>query len=168
MGVHPEEAMVRTAEMTRDKNRTPMHWSNKPNAGFSPEDVQTWLPVNPNYKEGINVFEQEQNPSSILNYYKHLLKVRKATPALIEGEYLPIHTGAKDYFAFLRKTENQTILVVLNYSDQRLPLNFSDEEDVKGKSLHTLFTSAVRSPADHTADNLTVAPFEVFISEVTS
>ncbi|MFM8876431.1 MAG: glycoside hydrolase family 13 protein [Anaerolineae bacterium] len=168
MGVHPEEALIRTAEMTRDKNRTPMHWSNKPNAGFSPEDVQTWLPVNPNYKEGINVYEQEQNPSSILNYYKHLLKVRKATPALIEGEYLPIHTGAKEYFAFLRKTENQTVLVVLNYSDQRLPLNFSDEEDVKGKSLHTLFTSAVRSPADHTADSLTVAPFEVFISEVTS
>jgi glycosidase len=41
MGVHPEEAMLRTAEMTRDKNRTPMHWSNKPNGGFSPAGCGT-------------------------------------------------------------------------------------------------------------------------------
>lgn len=168
MGVDPEEAMFRTAEMTRDKNRTPMHWSNKANAGFSPEGVETWLPINPNYKEGINVFEQEQNPSSILNYYKHLLKVRKASPALVEGDYLPLHEDATDYFAFIRKSDKQTVLVVLNYSDKRLRLNFSSDQDVNGKNLHTLFTSAVRSPADHKADNLTIAPFEVFIAEVTA
>ena len=127
--------------------------------------MQTWLPINPNYKEGINVFEQEQNPSSILNYYKHLLKIRKATPALVEGGYLPIHEDAKDYFAFLRSSGKQTVLVVLNYSDKRLRLNFSNEKGMEGKNLHTLFTSAVRSPADHKADNLTIAPFEVFIAE---
>lgn len=168
MGVHPEEAMFRTAEMTRDKNRTPMHWSNKPNAGFSPEGVTTWLPINPNYREGINVFEQEQNPSSILNYYKHLLKVRKASPALVEGEYVPLHENSQDYFAFLRISEKQVALVVLNYSDQRLNLDFSDIKDIKDKRLHTLFTSAVRSPADHNANDFVVAPFEVFIAEVTS
>ncbi|MBI3168228.1 MAG: alpha-glucosidase [Chloroflexi bacterium] len=167
MGVHPEEALFRTAEMTRDKNRTPMHWSNKPNAGFSPEGVVTWLPINPNYREGINVFEQEQNPSSILNYYKHLLKVRKASPALVEGEYVALQEKEQDYAAFLRRAEKQTVLVILNYTEKRLDLDFSDAKDVKGKNLHTVFTSAVRSPADHTAQKLTVAPFEVFIAEVT-
>jgi alpha-glucosidase len=166
MGVHPEEAMVRTAEMTRDKNRTPMHWSNKPNAGFSPEDVQTWLPVNPNYKEGINVFEQEQNPDSLLNYYKHLLKVRKSSQGLIAGEYIALHEHAQEYVAFLRRSDDQTVLVILNYSEKRLELNFSDAKELKGKSLHTLFSSAVRSPADHKTEKLTVAPFEVFIAEV--
>lgn len=167
MGVHPEEAMVRTAEMTRDKNRTPMQWSNKPNAGFAPENVKTWLPINPNYKEGINVFEQEQNPSSLLNYYKHLLKVRKQVPAFVEGEYLPIHEHAQEYAAFLRKSDSQTVLVILNYSEKRLDLNLSDTKYLKAKSLHMLFTSAVRSPADHKAEKLTIAPFEVFIAEAT-
>lgn len=164
MGVHPEEAMFRTAEMTRDKNRTPMHWSNKPNAGFSPEGVETWLPINPNYKEGINVYEQEQNPHSLLNFYKHLLKVRRESSALKVGGYTPLHETAQEYFAFLRTSESQTALVVLNYSEKRLDLDFSKE--LQGKKLRTLFTSGIRSHAEHTTEKLTIAPFEVFIAEV--
>src|ERR1041385_2070055 len=85
--------------MKRDKNRTPMQWSNKPNAGFSPAGVQTWLPVNPDYARGINVRDEEHNPASLLNYYKLLLKVRKQTPALMEGEYIALNNTSKDYFA---------------------------------------------------------------------
>ena len=166
MGVHPDEALVRTAEMTRDKNRTPMHWANKPNAGFSPDGVETWLPVNPNYKAGINVHDQERNPDSILNYYKHLLKVRRETPALVEGNYTPLHENAEDYFAFLRTTEKQAVLVVLNYSEKRLNLNFSDAKELENKNLHTLFSSGVRSHVEHAASKLSIAPFEVFIAEV--
>lgn len=164
MGVHPEEAMLRTAEMTRDKNRTPMQWSNKPNAGFSPESVETWLPINPNYKEGINVYEQEQNPNSLLNFYKHLLKVRHESPALKEGGYTPLHEAAQEYFAFLRTGKSQTVLAILNYSEKRLDLDFSKELQVK--KLRTLFTSGVRSHAEHTTEKLIIAPFEVFVAEV--
>jgi len=166
MGVHPEEAMVRTAEMTRDKNRTPMQWSNQPNAGFSPADAQTWLPVNPNYKEGINVKEQEINPDSLLNYYKHLLKVRKATPALIEGEYKSIHETAADYIAFLRIADAQSALVVLNYSENRLELDFSDIAELNGKTLRPLFSSAVRGNTDLNPQKVVISPFEAFIADI--
>lgn len=166
MGVHPEEAMVRTAEMTRDKNRTPMQWSNQPNAGFSPADAQTWLPVNPNYKEGINVKEQEINPDSLLNYYKHLLKVRKATPALIEGEYKSIHETAADYIAFLRIADRQSALVVLNYSENRLELDFSDIAELNGKTLRPLFSSAVRGNTDLNPQKVVISPFEAFIVDI--
>lgn len=168
MGVHPEEAMVRTAEMTRDKNRTPMQWSNHPNAGFSSADTQTWLPVNPNYRDGINVREQETNPDSLLNYYKHLLKVRKNSAALKEGEYTPLHPTSDSYFAFLRSTDSQTVLVVLNFSEERLELDLTDEKVFNGttKKLHTMFSSAVRSNADLSSKSLAIAPFEVYIAEV--
>ena len=63
--VDPDDAALRAGTMTRDKNRTPMQWSNKPNGGFSPDGVETWLPVNPNYKKGINVKDQQQNPASL-------------------------------------------------------------------------------------------------------
>jgi alpha-glucosidase len=152
--------------MTRDKNRTPMQWSNSPNAGFSPSNVQTWLPVNSEYKYAINVRDQEHNPNSLLNYYRLLLKVRKQTPALVEGEYVPLHNTAKDYFAFLRKTEQQTILVVLNFSEQSLDLDFSRLPEIKGKNLHVLFSSAERLFIDKSPRGLTISPFEVFIAEV--
>jgi alpha-glucosidase len=113
LNVPSEEAAVRAGEMSRDKNRTPMQWSNNPNAGFSPKEVQTWLPVNPDYAHGINVRDQQHNPASLLNYYRRLLQVRKQTPALIAGDYLPVDKNAQEYVAFLRKAEEQTVLVVL-------------------------------------------------------
>ena len=166
MGVQPEEAMQRTAAMTRDKNRTPMQWSNHPHGGFSPPDVETWLPVNPNYKDGINVRDQRHNPSSLLNYYKHLLQVRKKSLALIEGEYLPLDKTASDYFAFLRKSERQTVLVILNFSDKKLELDFSRAKEIKGRNLQILFSSAERLKTSKPPRGLTVNPFEVFIAEV--
>ena len=166
MGVHPGEAMRVTAEMTRDKNRTPMQWSNNPNGGFSPASATTWLPVNPNYREGINVKDQGHNPDSLLNYYKHLLRVRKNTPALIEGEYIPLHSTAKEYFAFLRTSEKQTALVVLSFSGKQLELDFSRAKEIKGRDLSLLFSSAVRSSAELSPKNLRIGAFEVFIAEV--
>ncbi len=166
MGVHPEEAMQRTAAMTRDKNRTPMQWSNHPNAGFSPNNVATWLPVNPNYKDGINVRDQQHNPSSLLNYYKHLLQVRKSSPALIAGEYIPLNNTAKEYFAFIRKSNEQTILVILNFSAKKLELDFSRVKEIKGNDLQILFSSAERLKTTKPPRGLTINPFEVFIAEV--
>ena len=166
MGVHPDEAMQRTAEMTRDKNRTPLQWSNNPNGGFSPPDVKTWLPVNPNYKNGINVRDQQHNPSSLLNYYKHILRVRKNTPALIEGEYVPLNNTAKDYLSFLRTFVAQTVLIVLNFSEKQQMLDFSRTKELKDHSLRVLFSSAVRSGADLIPKKLNIAAFEVFVAAV--
>ena len=166
MGVHPEEAMQRTAAMTRDKNRTPMQWSNNPNAGFSPSNVATWLPVNPNYKNDIDVRDQQHNPSSLLNYYKHLLQVRKNSPALVGGEYIPLNNTAEDYFTFIRKSEKQTVLVVLNFSSKKLELDFSRTREIKGHDLQILFSSAERLKTAKPPRGLTISPFEVFIAEV--
>lgn len=164
--VGAEEAARRAGEMTRDKNRTPMQWSDGPNGGFSPAGVETWLPVNPNYRDGINVRDQEHNPSSLLNYYKQLLQARKGSSALIEGEYIPVHRTAKDYFAFLRKSAEQTVLVILNFSKEQLELDFSRVREIKGHNLHILFSSAERLAAVKPLRGLAISPFEVFIAEV--
>ena len=164
--VDPTEAALRAGEMTRDKNRTPMQWSNKPNGGFSPDGVETWLPVNPDYKNGINVKDQKHNPDSLLNYYKHLLHVRKNTPAMIQGEYIPLQKTAKDCFAFLRVGSGQTVLVVLNFSGSKLELDFSRVKEHKGKNLHLLFSSAIHSHTVLSPKDLHLGAFEVFIAEV--
>ena len=168
LNVDPTEAAQRAGEMTRDKNRTPMQWSNKPNGGFSPDEVETWLPVNPNYKNGINVKDQLHNPDSLLNYYTHLLRVRKNTPALIEGDYISLQDNAIEYFAFLRTSNEQTVLVVLNYSGKHLDLDFSDVELVKGNNLRSVFSSATRSKMELDSSKLHISAFEVFIAQVIS
>jgi alpha-glucosidase len=164
--VDPAEAALRAGEMSRDKNRTPMQWSNHRNAGFSPANVETWLPVNPHYKNGINVRDQLHNPASLLNYYKQLLDVRKHSPALIAGEYIPLDKTAKDYFAFLRKSDEQTVLVILNFSEKKLELNFSRTRGIKGHQLQILFSSAERLKTAKPPYGLTISPFEVFIAEI--
>ncbi len=165
LGVHPEEAMFRTAEMTRDKNRTPMQWSNNPNAGFSSTGINPWLPINPNYKDGVNVHDQENNPNSLLHYYKHLLRVRKESTALRDGEYIPLQTTAHDYFAFLRQSKEQTILVVLNFTQNQLELDFTDTKEITGSTLKTVFSSAERRP-ENVTPQFKVNPFEVFVAEI--
>ncbi len=161
--VDPAEAAQRAGEMTRDKNRTPLQWTNSANGGFSPANVQTWLPVNPNYAEGINVKEQHDNPDSLLTYYKKLIRIRKQTPALVTGEYKPLHEKAEDYFAFLRFTEEQSVLVVLNYSPNHHELKFS----IPGKkNAKILFSSAGRSKKDEPLSKISLGAFEVLITEL--
>ena len=59
----------------RDGCRTPMPWnSNEINLGFS--EKKTWLPVNHDYAPK-SVEQQKQNPDSMLNYTKQLIKQRK-------------------------------------------------------------------------------------------
>jgi alpha-glucosidase len=145
---------------TRDRCRTPMQWANTPNGGFSPEGVETWLPINPNYAEGINVADQEDDPGSMLGFYRRMLAVRRRTPALIAGDYTPLLPEHETCFCFLRSTGDQTCLVALNYSDKGQTLAFEGLE-----TAHPVFSSAGHRPASGLAA-LQLAPFEIYIAEV--
>ena len=160
-GIPPERALQLAAEFGRDQARTPMQWANIPNGGFSPASVETWLPVNPNYAEGLNVAAQENDPNSLLNFYRRMLRMRQETPALIAGDYQPLHEDMEDYLAFLRSTGKQSCLVVLNYSDKPHILAF----DVVTDHTKVVFSSEARGK---TADlhHLTLSPFEIFIAEI--
>ncbi|HEY3312921.1 MAG TPA: alpha-glucosidase [Anaerolineales bacterium] len=163
LNVEPAEAARRAAAMSRDKNRTPMQWSNTPNAGFCPPAVEPWLPVNPNYAEAINIRDQRADPLSLWHFYKRILRMRKSTPALIEGDYKPVHEKAEDYLAFLRRTDKQVVLVVLSFSNKREILNFSS---LPYKTARTLFSSAGRSKAAENLKEIHLGAFEIFVAEL--
>ncbi|MEA3341337.1 MAG: alpha-glucosidase, partial [Chloroflexota bacterium] len=54
----PAKALALAARSSRDRCRTPVQWADAANGGFSPAGAQTWLPVNPNYAQGVNVTGQ--------------------------------------------------------------------------------------------------------------
>jgi len=166
-GLPQEELAALMPQMTRDRCRSPLQWANAPNAGFSPGGVETWLPINPNYAEGINMAEQLADPDSMLNFYKRMLHVRRETPALIAGDYQPLHEDAEDYLAFLRGTDEQTCLVVLNMSPKAHTLRFGlDGKMANGESVALIFSSHERDADVDDLANLAIAPFEIYIAEL--
>lgn len=160
--VDPAEAARRAGAMSRDKNRTPFQWRSAPNAGFCPEGVTPWLPVNPDYAAGVNVEAQEKDPVSMLHFYRRMLRVRQETPALVVGEYQPVHETAAEYLAFVRSTAGQKVLVVLNFSDKPQEANFSS---LGAKPARFLFSSAAQPAAR--LPRLALEPFGVRVIELT-
>jgi alpha-glucosidase len=166
-GMEPQTAAALVCRETRDVCRTPVQWANAPNAGFCPADVTPWLPVNPNYAEGVNVADQEADPHSMLAFYKRMLALRKQTPALIgredsRGDYTPLLEDHEDCFCFLRRAEDQTCLVVLNYSENAQTLAF----ELDRAPSRLLFSTQERADAGDLSA-LAIAPFEIYIAALT-
>jgi maltose alpha-D-glucosyltransferase/alpha-amylase len=104
----------------RDGVRTPMQWSPDRNAGFSranPQRLILPLIVDPEYHyEAINVETQQSNPSSLLWWMKRLIGLRKQFLALGRGSLEMLHPTNRKVLAFLRRHQDEAVLVVANLS----------------------------------------------------
>ncbi|WP_263357631.1 glycoside hydrolase family 13 protein [Acidicapsa ligni] len=109
--------------VSRDNARTPMQWDNSTNGGFTTAD-KSWLAINPNYTQ-INAKQETADPDSIYNYYRQLIRLRSATPALTYGDYKDLDPANAKIFAYTRTLGNANYLIVLNFSstpnEYRLP-----------------------------------------------
>ncbi len=111
-----------------DRNgvRTPMQWSPDRNAGFSKADPQRlYLPPNmdPTYGyEAVNVEAQARNPSSLMNWTKRLIAVRKSYKAFGRGNIRFLEPGNRKILAYVREWEKEIILCVANLSRTAQPV----------------------------------------------
>ncbi len=94
----------------RDPCRTPMQWDGSPAAGFT--TGQPWLPVaSPPVP---NAAAERDDPASLLNLYRALLRLRADCRPLREGSYHPLEAGDQ-VLAFERRASDERVLVVLNF-----------------------------------------------------
>jgi maltose alpha-D-glucosyltransferase / alpha-amylase len=104
----------------RDGVRTPMQWSPDRNAGFSRANPQSLiLPViiSPEYHyEVINVEVQQANPHATLWWMKRLIALRKQFKAFSRGAIEFLTPDNHRILAFIRRYENERLLVVCNLS----------------------------------------------------
>lgn len=163
LGLPIEKALQDAAQFTRDKCRTPMQWKNAPNAGFSPEGVETWLPVNPNFTQGVNVADQQTNSQSLLHFYKSLIYLRQNTPALQTGKYLLMLEHSRSILAFLRCTSTQKILVALNFTSRTQLLQLAPYVPTR-----ILLSSTDPNQTSTSLSKLILKPFEVIIADLAS
>jgi glycosidase len=120
----------RVPGLGRDPARTPMQWTDGPQAGFSPDgSAELWLPLAENYRQ-VNVAAQLADPTSILNLYRQILAYRKSSPALCWGDYRPLDPVPSSCYAYTRSLPGggPSVLVALNFSSQEARLDLPNLE----------------------------------------
>jgi alpha-glucosidase len=106
-----------------------MQWDHGPNAGFAPAEARPWLPVQPKYSS-TNVATQSRDPSSSLNCYRQLLRLRREERALQAGslewlDELQLPTAIVAYRRRCEGNAERSVDVLLNFSRQEIGLDLS-------------------------------------------
>jgi maltose alpha-D-glucosyltransferase / alpha-amylase len=104
----------------RNSVRTPMQWSADRNSGFSrtsPHRLFLPIIINPeSHYEAVNVEAQQNNPHSMLWWMKRLIAMRKRYKAFGRGSLEFLLPDNHHVLAFIRRYQEETILVVANLS----------------------------------------------------
>lgn len=100
---------------SRDNARTPMQWDATKQAGFT--QGKPWIPVNKNYTQ-INVAAAENDPNSILHYYRKMIAYRKANSSLVYGYFKDLLPQHPYLFVYKRWDDKGTYLAVHNFRDE--------------------------------------------------
>ena len=128
---------VEGAYKPRAGARTPMQWSSGKNAGFSNASPdKLYLPVDP-AERFPNVAEQEQDPHSLLNRVKKIIRLKKQEKALLAyAEFVPIFAKENTYpFIYARAFDHEVILVVLNPAGSKKEASFVCNIDMSNRKL---------------------------------
>ena len=152
-------------EKGRDGERTPMQWDNTPNAGFT--SGVPWLPIPVSYKTH-NVASELENPNSILMFYKNLLALRHSDQALLDGDYVALNQDDANVMSYLRRYQDEAVLVVLNMSPEPQKASFNlAPQGFSSSEAKTLLTTMPAMQGSARLADMSLAPFSVYIGEVT-
>ena len=103
----------------RDGVRTPMQWDASPTAGFSEVDpAGFYLPLiaEPEYApDRVNVADQMADSSSLLNWVRELLALRRRHPVFGTGSFALIDSGDPAVLAFERTGDTERVVVLANF-----------------------------------------------------
>ncbi|MCA9966031.1 MAG: DUF3459 domain-containing protein [Anaerolineales bacterium] len=130
-----------------DRLRTPMQWDSSNNAGFTTAQA-AWNIPQTNYAS-FNVADQTDDPDSLLSHYRALIQLRDRSEALQVGDWQPVRTGISSLYAFLRRTENQTLLVMINMGEEPIDnygLCLNSGVLAEGVAQEVLWQTAVSAP----------------------
>ena len=125
------QSMVREGNINRYEDRAqrgPMSWASQPSVtdntriGYFEND-DYYLPA-PNIATH-NVALASADPQSIWHFYKHLLRLRKLSSALREGDFNVVGVGLGS-IAYERRSATESVVTVINYGKQEEVLGISN------------------------------------------
>ena len=111
------------AQASRDNARTPMQWSAEKGAGFT--TGTPWLGINGNYRT-VNYQTQENDPHSVLQYYRRMITLRAGSETLKYGDFTPLYADDR-VMVYARIREGERLTVILNFSGKPAKAAYSGE-----------------------------------------
>ena len=154
-------------EKGRDGERTPMQWDTSLNAGFSTA-ATTWLPVAPDYKT-VNVEVEGREPSSLLNWYKRLIELRRTDPALRDGALTMLDSTNPNVLSYLRKgpAGAASVVVSLNFTAQPQTVSLDlAGAGVTANNVKTLMTDDSSLQSATSLTHIVLPPFASWVASV--
>ncbi|KRV65100.1 trehalose-6-phosphate hydrolase [Aeromonas veronii] len=155
-GMSEAEILSILGAKSRDNSRTPMQWSAAANAGFT--NGTPWLKPAANYSE-INAEAALTNQHSVFWHYRDLIALRKAHPIFTQGDYQELLTGHPQIWAYARRANGQTLLVVSNFYGE--PVEFALPAELQSGKGRLLLGNYPDSPAQPQSGML--RPYESLI-----
>ena len=125
LGLGKSTVLKLAQKASRDNARTCMQWSDAPNAGFT--EGSPWFVVNDNYRK-INVESQQNDPDSLLNFYRDALQFRRDNPVVVYGDYVEHLPKSRELFVYERNLAGKKLLVICSYSEK--PVRFDAPEGI--------------------------------------
>ncbi|KAK3716398.1 hypothetical protein LTR37_006548 [Vermiconidia calcicola] len=115
-----EEAKLTIQRKARDHARTPVQWTDGPNAGFCKEDVKPWMRVNDDYKT-VNAAAQrsfdKSGQLSVWQFWKRGLENRrKHKEVFVYGSFELLDDKHPDVFSYKKSSGTEAFVVALNFS----------------------------------------------------
>ncbi len=107
--------LIRTA--SRDNARTPMQWDATAGTGFT--TGRPWLGINANHTV-VNYAAEDQDPRSVLNFYRRLIRLRAKSPTLLRGGFEPVWAD-RSVMAYRRTPEPEADRQPAEGADQAQP-----------------------------------------------
>lgn len=127
-----EQRMRRIYHSSRDSSRTPVQWSGRRYAGFS--KAKPWFTVNPNYRR-INVEAQEQDPDSILNFYRKCVRLKKKSVVLTYGSYREFFPNSREIYMYERAFKGHRWLIICSFAKHNVNVALPKEYAGREKQL---------------------------------
>ncbi|MGN4961900.1 alpha,alpha-phosphotrehalase [Aeromonas veronii] len=155
-GMSEAEILAILGAKSRDNSRTPMQWSAAANAGFT--SGMPWLKPAANYPE-INAEAALADQNSVFWHYRDLIALRKAHPIFTQGDYQELLTGHPQIWAYARRANGQTLLVVSNFYGE--PVEFALPAELQSGQGRLLLGNYPDSPAQPQSGML--RPYESLI-----
>ena len=154
-GFSEEEILTSLRAKARDNARTPMQWSQEPQAGFT--TGTPWFPVNPNYTH-INAQQALDDPDSIFYYYQKLVALRKHAPILTQGSYELLCPQDPDVYAYLRRWQGETWLILCNFHQTTASFSYPGQ----GKAILSNYSQPELRDLTH----VSLRPYEAAIYQI--
>ncbi|HHQ5455890.1 TPA: alpha,alpha-phosphotrehalase [Aeromonas veronii] len=155
-GMNEAEILAILGAKSRDNSRTPMQWSAAANAGFT--QGTPWLKPAANYSE-INAEAALADQHSVFWHYRDLIALRKVHPIFTQGDYQELLTGHPQIWAYARRANGQTLLVVSNFYGE--PVEFALPAELQSGQGRLLLGNYPDSPAQPQSGML--RPYESLI-----